>query len=83
MVLTIEGANVFNAGLNMMGKTANPEEILANVDKVKNWDKRLFFMGMNHHFDNEMVGHAKSLHGIVSKIIDQSKGMNDGFNELG
>lgn len=43
----------------------------------------MFKKWMNHHFDNEMVGHAKSLHGIASKIIDQSKGMNDGFNELG
>ena len=83
VVLSIEGANVFNSGLKMMGKNAKEEEILANIDKVKNWDKRLFFMGMNHHFDNEMVGHAQSLNGIVSKIIDQSEGMNTGFNELG
>jgi microsomal dipeptidase-like Zn-dependent dipeptidase len=83
VILTIEGANVFNSGLKMMGKDANEKEILANIDKVKNWDHKLFFMGMNHHFDNEMVGHAQSLNGIVSKVIDQSEGMNKGFSELG
>lgn len=83
VILTIEGANVFNTGLQMMGKTANPEEVLANIDKVKKWDKRLFFMGLTHHFYNEVVGHARSLNGIVSKIIDQTEGMNEGFSDLG
>lgn len=83
VILTIEGTNVFNSGLKMMGRTVDPNEVLANVEKVKNWDHRLFFAGMTHHFDNEMVGHAPSLHGIVSKICDQREGMNKGFNDLG
>ncbi|MGD9929989.1 MAG: membrane dipeptidase [Mangrovibacterium sp.] len=83
VVLSIEGAHVFNCGLQMMGKTADPNEVLANVDKVKHWDKRLFFIGLTHHFNNELVGHAQSLHGIVRKLCDQSEGMNEGFRELG
>ena len=83
VILTIEGSHVFNTGLKMMGKTANPAEVLANVDKIKQWDKRLFFMGLTHHFYNEMIGHAQSLHGVVRKLCDQTEGMNDGFNELG
>ncbi len=83
VILTIEGGHVFNAGLKMMGKVADPTEVLANVDFIKKWDKRLFFIGLTHHFDNELVGHAKSLHGIVSKTCDQSEGMNDGFSDLG
>ena len=83
VILTIEGGHVFNAGLQMMGKTANPQEVLANVDKVKQWDKRLFFMGLTHHFDNELVGQAQSLHGIVRKMCDQSDNLNEGFSELG
>ncbi len=83
VILTIEGAHVFNAGLQMMGKTADPDEVLANVDKVKQWDHRLFFMALTHHFYNELVGHAQSLHGIVRKLCDQSEGLNTGFNELG
>lgn len=83
VILTIEGTHVFNAGLQMMGKTADANEILANIDKVKSWDHRIFFTGLTHHFYNEMVGHAQSLSGIVRKMIDQSEGMNTGFNELG
>lgn len=83
VVLTIEGTHVFNTGLDMMGKTANPTEVLANVDKVKQWDKKLFFVGLTHHFNNEMVGHAQSLHGVVRKMCDQTQNMNEGFNPLG
>jgi len=83
VILTIEGTQVFNTGLDMMGKVVNPDEVLANVDKVKKWDKRLFFIGMTHHFNNDLVGHARSLNGIVKKMIDQTKGMNEGFTELG
>ena len=83
VILTIEGTHVFNTGLKMMGKTADREEVLAHIDKVKQWDKRLFFIGITHHFYNEMVGHAQSLNGIVSKMCDQKEGMDEGFNELG
>lgn len=83
VVLTIEGSHVFNAGLKMMGKTVVPNEVLDNVRKVKQWGERLFFIGLTHHFDNEMVGHAQSMHGIVGKMCDQSEGMNKGFNDLG
>ncbi len=42
VVLTIEGANVFNTGLKAMGRVTNEQEVLNNIDKVKKWDKRLF-----------------------------------------
>ena len=83
VILTIEGAHAFNGGLQLAGRKANPTEILANVDKVKKWNKKLFFMGLTHHFYNEMVGHAQSLMGKVSKFCDQTEGMNSGFNDLG
>ncbi|KOH46999.1 membrane dipeptidase [Sunxiuqinia dokdonensis] len=83
VVLTIEGAHVFNCGLQRMGKTANPAEVMDNVDKVKQWDHPVFFMGLTHHFGNELVGHAQSLHGVVNKLCDQSEGMNTGFTDLG
>jgi microsomal dipeptidase-like Zn-dependent dipeptidase len=83
VVLTIEGTHVFNTGLGIMGKTANSEEVLNNIDKVKQWDHRLFYAGMTHHFYNEICGHAQSLSGIVRKFCDQSEGMNEGFTDLG
>ncbi len=83
VILTIEGTHVFNTGLQMMGRIADHAEVLANIDYVKNWDKRLFFIGLTHHFYNEIAGHAQSLHGIVRKNCDQSEGMNEGITELG
>ncbi len=68
VILAIEGAHVFNSGLQMMGRTADETEVLMNVDRVKKWDNRLFYIGMAHHFDNELVGHAKSLTGLVSNL---------------
>lgn len=83
VILTIEGTQVFNTGLKMMKKEVNPDEVMVNVDKVKNWDKRLFFIGMTHHFNNDLVGHSRSLSGIVRKMIDQTEGMDNGFSPLG
>jgi len=83
VILSIEGTHVFNTGLQTMRKTANPSEVLANIDKVKKWDHRLYTACLTHHFNNEMVGHAQSLHGIVRKMCDQADNMNEGFNDLG
>jgi microsomal dipeptidase-like Zn-dependent dipeptidase len=83
VILTIEGGHAFDCGLGIINKKANPEEVLAHVDRVKQWETRLFFMGLTHHFHNELVGHAKSLSGLVAKICDQSEGMNEGFTDLG
>lgn len=83
VILTIEGGHVFDCGLGMMNRKADPAHVLANVDRVKQWDTRLFFMGLTHHFDNELVGHAQSLSGLVSQICDQSTGLNEGFSDLG
>lgn len=83
VILTIEGGHAFDCGLGIIKKKANPVQVLANVDRVKQWENRLFFMGLTHHFENELVGHAKSLSGLVEKICDQTDGMNEGFTDLG
>jgi microsomal dipeptidase-like Zn-dependent dipeptidase len=83
VVLTIEGANVFNTGLKIMGRTTKEAEVLGNIDKVKKWEKRLFFMGLTHHFYNEICGHAKSLTSLSKISADQSEGIDSGFTELG
>ncbi|WP_321289690.1 hypothetical protein [uncultured Sunxiuqinia sp.] len=40
-------------------------------------------MGLTHHFNNDLVGHAKSLSGIVNKLCDQNDRVNEGFSDLG
>jgi microsomal dipeptidase-like Zn-dependent dipeptidase len=83
VLLSIEGGHVFNCGLRMIGRTADEQEVLANVDRVKQWEAPLFFMGLTHHFDNELVGHARSLSGLVSKACSQKRGLDEGFSDLG
>lgn len=81
--ITIEGAHAFGTGIKPKKNPADPTRVLANVDKVKNWEHRPVFITMAHHFYNELCGHAQSLTGIVKKATDQSYGMNEGFTPLG
>jgi len=83
VILTIEGTNVYNSGLQLMNTPVNEQEVLANIDKVKKWDKRLFFQTMCHHFYNDICGHAKSFTGITEKVSNQDLGLNSGFTDLG
>lgn len=83
IIITIEGAHVFGTGINPQNKPADHSYVLGNVDKVKNWEHRPFFITFAHHFYNELCGHAQSLTGIVKKVADQSYGINQGFTKLG
>jgi microsomal dipeptidase-like Zn-dependent dipeptidase len=83
LILTVEGANVFNSGLQLMGRPLNKNEFLDNIDKVRKWDHRLFFIGMAHHFYNELCGHARSLHGIAEWSSNQEEGLDSGFTPFG
>jgi microsomal dipeptidase-like Zn-dependent dipeptidase len=82
VVLTIEGAHVFNSGLQEFGKSVSEEEVLENIRKVKQWEFPPLFITFAHNFNNEFCGHANSLEPIKS-FVDQSKGMNSGFTPLG
>lgn len=71
VVLSIEGANLFS---NDNSKALVPSEILSNIDKVKNWDHRPFFVTFCHHFYNYMAGHASSLPDFIKNKVDESTG---------
>lgn len=84
VIMTIEGAHVFNCGLKLANKpVANEAEVLANIVKVKNWNFPPFFVGIAHHFYNELCGQAKSLDGLVGKLIHQDQDENQGITSLG
>lgn len=83
VVITIEGAHVFGTGINPETNHADPNYVLDNVVKVKNWRHRPVYISLAHHFYNEICGHAQSLSGIVSKATNQRFGMNEGFTQLG
>ncbi|WP_276392117.1 membrane dipeptidase [Eudoraea chungangensis] len=80
VILSIEGLHVLNTGL---GKTPDEEEVLRNLDKIKNWKHRPFFITLAHHFWNHICGHAPSLSGIILKFAEQTEGMGVGFTPLG
>ena len=80
---SIEGGHVFDCGLS--NEPANRDTVLQNIQKIKGWEFRPFFISLAHHFYNELCSHAKSFFGIMSKLLDQNHGLEDrqGFTELG
>ncbi len=80
VVLSIEGLHVLNTDLK---STPNENEFLNNLDAIKQWKFRPFFITIAHHFWNHICGHATSLTGVITKFADQSEGLNQGFTELG
>jgi len=80
VVLSIEGLHVLNTGLR---QPFNEIEVLANLEKIKNWEFRPFFVTIAHHFWNQLCGHSESLTGIILKFADQSEGLGSGFTILG
>jgi microsomal dipeptidase-like Zn-dependent dipeptidase len=81
VIITIEGGHSLDTGLGKF--TASPEKVLENVQKLKNWEYRPFFITFAHHFFNDLAGHSSSLAAILTKMLDQSHGLNTGFTELG
>ncbi|WP_340111834.1 membrane dipeptidase [Maribellus mangrovi] len=82
VLLSIEGAHVFNSGLEEYGITANAEEIVQNIKTVKQWKYPPVFITFAHNFNNELCGHASSLEPIKA-FVDQQNGLNQGFTSLG
>ncbi|WP_297795965.1 membrane dipeptidase [uncultured Eudoraea sp.] len=80
VVLSIEGLHVLNTGLRQPYSEA---EIMGNLEKIRNWEFRPFFVTIAHHFWNQLCGHAESLSGIILKFADQSEGLNSGFTSTG
>jgi microsomal dipeptidase-like Zn-dependent dipeptidase len=75
-VMTIEGANVFNSHEPL-------SNVLKKVELVKDWEEPVFFITFTHHFYNFLAGQAHSLPDIGNVLIDQSKGLKEGFTPEG
>ncbi|HQV01362.1 MAG TPA: membrane dipeptidase, partial [Bacteroidia bacterium] len=82
-VISIEGGHALNCGLP--GIKANTDDVLANVEKIRKWTHRPFFITLAHHFYNELCGHARSLHLPLQKQlkINQNQYLDTGINPLG
>jgi len=82
VIITIEGAHVFNCGLAEFGVQPDEKEILANIAKVKQWQFSPLFIGLAHNFNNDLCGHARSLQRL-GKLVNQEKNIDTGLFELG
>lgn len=82
VVLSIEGGHCFNTGLKMDENSANPQEVMQNVLKVKQWEHPPLFITLSHHFYNELAGHARSI-SIGALRDNQNRGLNTHITPLG
>ncbi|ESU24613.1 hypothetical protein FEDK69T_05340 [Flavobacterium enshiense DK69] len=83
VIVTIEGGHVFGTGIDPVNHPAQESYVLGNIDKIKNWEHRPFFITLAHHFYNELCGHAHSLTGPIKIAVNQEYGVNSGFTALG
>jgi microsomal dipeptidase-like Zn-dependent dipeptidase len=80
VLISIEGLHVLNNNLNAPADAAS---FLSNLEQIKNWRHKPFFVTVAHHFYNELCGHARSLTGLVGNKTDQSLGLNTSFTPMG
>ncbi|MEZ2414279.1 membrane dipeptidase [Muriicola sp. E247] len=80
VIISIEGLHVLNTGL---GNTPTEDEVLQNLNTVRHWEFKPFFITVAHHFWNHICGHAPSLTGVILKYTDQEEGLGEGFTSLG
>ncbi|MBN2173619.1 MAG: hypothetical protein JW731_05785 [Bacteroidales bacterium] len=75
-VLSIEGSNVFNSH----EPVAN---VLKKLEQVKDWEEPILFITFCHHFYNFLAGQAHSLPDVANILVDQKKGLDEGFTNTG
>jgi hypothetical protein len=90
IIITIEGAHSFISGNSReISNGIDIDIVLENIDKVKSWTYRPFFITFCHHFYNGFAGHARSIYSnnkISRKLINflsQEENMNTGINSNG
>jgi len=93
VILTIEGAHVLGVGQRntLHEDISDLKTILSeNIAKLKKlgppgkegtWCP--FFISLEHHFWNQLGGHAVSLWKVIRKVMDQTPGINSGISDLG
>jgi microsomal dipeptidase-like Zn-dependent dipeptidase len=89
---SIEGCHVFNNGglkrslKDKKGGGVSEESrkrVEERIEVVKNWAHPPLFASIAHHMNNDLCGHAKSLSPPLERMVDQGKGMNKGFTNIG
>jgi microsomal dipeptidase-like Zn-dependent dipeptidase len=81
VILSIEGGHALDTGLGEFN--AGEAKVLENAHKIKDWEFKPFFITFTHHFYNNLAGHSSSLAPILTKMLNQSEGLDSGFTDLG
>jgi microsomal dipeptidase-like Zn-dependent dipeptidase len=82
VLFSIEGGHVFNSGLGHLGKASEEEEILGNIQRLKSWEYPPVYITLNHFYNNDLCGHARSLDHLP-RFVDQRENMGNGISALG
>jgi microsomal dipeptidase-like Zn-dependent dipeptidase len=93
VVLTIEGAHSLGVGQKNTIQF-EPDDLIPklreNITKLKKlgppgeegaWCP--FFISLDHHFWNQLGGHAVSLWSVIREVLDQTKGINTEITKAG
>lgn len=98
VLLSIEGAHTLGNDVPKLGPLRREQgkshkkdqadftpliNYLNNIAAMKQWEFVPLFITLNHHFWNGLGGHAKSLMALISNIVSQSEGVNEGLKEMG
>jgi hypothetical protein len=76
IIPTVEGGHFLCEGYDTENSD-NWKNLKTNVLYIKNQPCPLFFVTLGHHFYNSLCTHAKSLFGLIEKVLDQKYGMDD------
>ncbi len=90
VIITIEGAHSFISGnAHEISGGINIDNVLENIDHIKSWTYRPFFVTFCHHFYNGFAGHARSIYSNLKlsrkliNLLSQEENMNTGINSNG
>ncbi len=75
---TVEGAHALLSGtVSHEEYNIDTQQIISNIKALKQHALRPLFITFSHHFFNSLAGHAHSIYGLASKVLDQSFGLGN------
>lgn len=97
IILNVEGAHVFGAMPGradiikwQKDTTVNPafDGVFVNdmtkfIREVKGYKVPIFSVGVAHHCWNQLIGHSRSLAGLIGGLVNQEIGINTGIHANG